>query len=78
MEKIAGLPAGVIGLRASGELTREEYRDTLEPVLHDAVEGGDVRLLLMLEEDFLDQGLDGGRDGGGPRVGRQLNRTMAQ
>lgn len=52
MEKIADLPAGVIGLRASGELTREEYRDTLEPALHDAVEGGDVRLLLVLEGDF--------------------------
>jgi SpoIIAA-like len=52
MEKIADLPAGVIGLHVSGELTREEYRDQLEPALRDAVEGGDVRLLLVLEEDF--------------------------
>ena len=52
MEQIADLPAGVIGLRASGELTRKEYRDKLEPALRDAVEGGDVRLLLVLEDDF--------------------------
>lgn len=30
---IEGMPAGTIGLRGSGRLTREDYRDVLEPAL---------------------------------------------
>ena len=31
IERIEEMPAGKMGLRASGKLTREDYRDVLEP-----------------------------------------------
>lgn len=44
------MPVGTFGLRASGRLTREDYRDVLEPVLRDAVESGEVRMLFVLTD----------------------------
>ena len=32
IERMDDMPAGVIGLRASGKLTRDDYRDVLESV----------------------------------------------
>jgi len=31
IERIEDMPAGTVGLRASGRLTREDYRKVLEP-----------------------------------------------
>lgn len=48
--RIEGMPAGTIGLRASGKLTREDYREVLEPALREAVESGEVRCLFLLTD----------------------------
>src|SRR5690349_5944218 len=49
IERIEDVPAGVLGLRASGELTREDYVEVLEPVLEEAA-AGSIRLLFVLAE----------------------------
>lgn len=48
--RIEGMPAGTFGLRASGELTVDDYRDVLEPVLAEAVATGAVRLVFVLTD----------------------------
>ena len=50
IEKIEEMPAGALGFRASGRLTREDYREVLIPSLREAVEAGEVRLLLVLTD----------------------------
>src|SRR5262245_34651020 len=50
-------PPGVIGLRASGKLTRDDYREVLEPALKEAVDSGEARVLFVLP-DF--DGLEAG------------------
>jgi len=57
IESIDDMPAGTIGFRASGEVTREDYRQVLEPALRAAVESGEVRMLYVVEADVE---LDGG------------------
>jgi hypothetical protein len=51
------MPAGTIGLRASGKLSKEDYRAVLEPALTEAVESGELRLVFQLT-DF--DGLEAG------------------
>ena len=48
IERIEDMPAGTIGFRASGKLTREDYREVLEPVLREAAESGEIRMLFAL------------------------------
>jgi hypothetical protein len=48
IERIDDMPAGTIGFRASGKLTREDYRKVLEPVLREAAESGEIRMLFTL------------------------------
>jgi hypothetical protein len=50
IETIEGMPAGTIGFRASGKLTRSDYRDVLEPVLRKAAEAGSIRMLFELAD----------------------------
>ena len=57
VERIEDMPAGTIGIRASGKLTREDYRAVLEPALREAVDAGEVRCLFLLT-DF--EGLEAG------------------
>jgi hypothetical protein len=45
IERIEDMPAGTVGLRASGKLTRDDYRQVLEPALNEGVEAGELRLL---------------------------------
>ncbi len=54
---IEDMPAGTIGLKASGKLTREDYRDVIEPALSRGVESGELRMVFLLT-DY--QGLDPG------------------
>jgi hypothetical protein len=57
IERIDDVPAGVIGLRASGKLTKEEYESVLEPALREATESGGARVLFVLPDfDGLDPG----------------------
>ncbi|HEX7279446.1 MAG TPA: STAS/SEC14 domain-containing protein [Solirubrobacterales bacterium] len=50
IERIEEMPAGTIGLRASGQLTREDYQDVLEPALREGVESGELRLVFALTD----------------------------
>lgn len=50
VEKIADMPAGTIGFRASGKLTPEDYEEVLVPTLRGAVEAGEVRMLFVLSD----------------------------
>ena len=52
VERIDDMPQGTVGFRASGEVTREDYRRVLEPALRDAVESGEVRMLYLLDSGF--------------------------
>lgn len=46
--QIDDMPAGTIGLQASGKLSRADYREVLEPALRDAVDSGELRLVFVL------------------------------
>jgi hypothetical protein len=48
VERIEDMPAGTVGMRASGKLTREDYREVLEPVLREAIESGELRMAFVL------------------------------
>jgi SpoIIAA-like len=50
IERINDMPPNTIGFRASGKLTREDYRNVLEPVLREAVESGEIRMLFTLTD----------------------------
>jgi hypothetical protein len=50
IEQIEGMPAGTIGLRGSGKLSRDDYRDVLEPALSEAVRSGELRLVFVLTD----------------------------
>lgn len=57
IERIDEMPAGAVGLRASGKLSRDDYRNVLEPALEQGVASGELRLLFVLT-DF--EGLEHG------------------
>lgn len=57
IERIDDMPVGTVGLRASGKLSRDDYRDILEPALEQGVASGGLRLLFVLT-DF--EGLEHG------------------
>jgi SpoIIAA-like len=46
------MPIGAIGFEAKGKVTKEDYEDVLVPAVMAALEGGDVRLLYVLGDDF--------------------------
>ena len=48
IERIEEMQPGTIGLRASGKLSRDDYREVLEPALHEGVESGELRLVFVL------------------------------
>jgi hypothetical protein len=50
IKQLHDMPDGVIGWEASGEVTADDYRDVMVPVLTAAMEGGGVRLLYVLAE----------------------------
>jgi SpoIIAA-like len=50
IERIEDMPAGTIGFRASGRLTRADYHDVLEPTLREAAESGEIRMLFTLTD----------------------------
>lgn len=50
LETIAGLPPGVLGFEAKGELRAEDYRDVLLPAVDAVIERGEkVRIVLVFE-----------------------------
>jgi hypothetical protein len=53
IEQIAEMPAGTVGLRVWGEVTREDYNDVLIPAVRKAVEDHDeIRLVFQAGPDF--------------------------
>jgi hypothetical protein len=50
IERIEGMPAGSFGLRASGELTKEDYTGVLEPALEEAAASGEIRFVFVLTD----------------------------
>lgn len=57
VERMEDVPPGVIGLRASGKLTKQDYTQVLEPALNEAMDSGQARVLFVLT-DF--DGLEAG------------------
>jgi hypothetical protein len=52
IEPLEGMPPGTIGFRATGHLTRDEYRDVLLPAMRGAAETGEVRMLFAIGPGF--------------------------
>jgi hypothetical protein len=50
VERMDDMPAGVIGLRGSGKLTKEDYTDVLEPALKEAMDSGQARVVFLLTD----------------------------
>ena len=52
LEKISDVPDSVLGFRASGELTSDDYRTVLVPAIEVALQSRDeLRLLYLLGDD---------------------------
>lgn len=56
IEAIGDLPPGVLGFKASGRITRDEYREMMKPIYELLEQGGPVNLLFVVADDF--SGLD--------------------
>lgn len=57
IERIDGLAAGTIGLRATGKLSKADYTEVLEPAIAEGVASGELRLLFELDDfDGLGEG----------------------
>jgi hypothetical protein len=50
VERMDDVPAGVIGVRASGKLTKDDYIGGLEPALKEAMDSGEARVLFVLTD----------------------------
>lgn len=50
IQRIEGMPEGTVGLRSSGELSREDYVDVLEPAMREGVDSGELRLLFVVDD----------------------------
>jgi hypothetical protein len=52
IEPLEGMPDGTIGFRATGHVTRDEYRDVLLPPMRAAAQAGDVRMVFAIGPGF--------------------------
>ncbi|MCE3554638.1 STAS/SEC14 domain-containing protein [Pseudonocardia sp. RS11V-5] len=53
IEMLAGLPAGVVGLRVGGLLTPQDFDDVVAPMIEQARAGGArLRCLIEIDDDF--------------------------
>ena len=52
IEPLEGLPDGTIGFRATGRVSRDEYRDVLLPPMRAAAEAGEVRMVFAIGPGF--------------------------
>ena len=53
IELMSDLPDGVVGLRFSGHVTRDEYRDVVRPAMERSLDGdGNIRMLVVIADDF--------------------------
>jgi SpoIIAA-like len=52
IEHLDNMPAGTIGFRATGDVTRDEYRDVVLPAMRGAAEAGEVRMVFAVGPGF--------------------------
>ena len=52
IEPLDPMPPGTIGFRATGRVTKDEYRELLLPALRAAAESGDVRMVFAVGPGF--------------------------
>jgi hypothetical protein len=52
IESLEGMPAGTIGVRATGCVTGDEYREHVLPPMRAAAEAGDVRMVFAAGPGF--------------------------
>jgi hypothetical protein len=50
IERIEQMPPGTVGMRASGKLSKEDYRVVLEPTLQESLATGEMRLVFVLTD----------------------------
>jgi hypothetical protein len=50
VERMDDVPQGVVGLRASGKLTKEDYTGVLEPALREAAASGEARVVFVIDD----------------------------
>ena len=57
IERLADMPPGTVGFRASGKIEREDYDNVLTPELTQALAAGELRTLYVIEDlDEIDPG----------------------
>jgi hypothetical protein len=56
IDAIGGLPPGVLGFKASGKISGDEYQEMMKPIYELLEKGGPVNLLFVVDDDF--SGLD--------------------
>jgi hypothetical protein len=49
---IEGMPPGVVAIEAIGEVTHEDYRDTLVPRAKTMVGNGPIKMIYVIGKDF--------------------------
>jgi hypothetical protein len=52
VERLEDMPAGTVGFRATGELTRADYEEKFLPEIEKAIEGGEARMLYAIGPGF--------------------------
>ena len=52
IEPLDDMPPGTIGFRATGHVTKDEYRDLLLPPMRAAAEAGEVRMVFAVGPGF--------------------------
>jgi hypothetical protein len=53
IERLEELPDGVIGLRFSGAVSREDYDRAVLPLLEDALRGDEqIRMIVVIDDGF--------------------------
>ena len=52
VEQLGDLPSGVLGFRASGRITRDEYRGMMQPIYAALERGEKLNIYFELSTDF--------------------------
>jgi SpoIIAA-like len=52
IERLEDMPEGTVGFRATGHVTRDEYRELLLPAMRSAAEAGEVRMVFAVGPGF--------------------------
>lgn len=73
-EVITGLPDGVIGVEAKGEISASDYTDVLDPLIEAARKKGKIRLLLVTSDDL--EGYSGGAAWQDAKLGAENFRSF--